>query len=79
MEKGFYKFLESNKNDLNNKEYFIPTILTDLINQNVFKMNVLTTDEKWYGLTYKEDYEVVFNGIKELINEGKYPKSLWKN
>ena len=79
LEKGFYKFLEANKNDLTNKEYFIPTILTDLINQNVFKMNVLKTDEKWYGLTYKEDYDVVFSGIKELINKGKYPKSLWKN
>ena len=79
LEKGFYNFLDSNKNDLLTSEYFIPTILTKLINQEKCKIKVLETNEKWFGLTYKEDYNEVYNGIKMLRDKGIYPNSLWGN
>ena len=40
-------------------------------------VKVLDTDEKWYGVTYKEDKKDLVNAINKMIEEGKYPKNLW--
>lgn len=77
LEEGFYEFLNKNQNNLQTQEYFIPTILTELINKNLCKIRVLSTNEKWLGLTYKEDFDEVYNGIKNLRDKGIYPYSLW--
>ena len=77
LEEGFKKFLEVNKADLQTCEYFIPTILTEYINQNKGSLKVLTTDDKWFGLTYKQDFDFVSKGIKSLVEKGDYPKNLW--
>lgn len=79
LENGFYKFLEENKNNLENCEYFIPTILTENINKKAIALKVLETSEKWYGLTYKSDFELVRLGIQSLVNKNIYPKNLWKS
>jgi len=77
LEKGFNTFLEANKNDLATCEYFIPTILTQYINENKGKMKLIDTNEKWYGLTYKADFNDVFDGINSLVKMGIYPDVLW--
>ena len=77
LEEGFKEFLETNKNDLTSCEYFIPTILTKYINENKGKMKVIDTNEKWYGLTYKADFQDVFDGINLLVKKGIYPDLLW--
>ena len=38
---------------------------------------VLDTDEKWYGVTYKEDKKDLVSAINKMIEEKKYPKNLW--
>ena len=78
VEEGFYEFLNNNKENLQTKEYFIPTFLTNLIKRNKCNIKILTTNDKWFGLTYKEDYNEVFNGIKLLRDKGLYPNPLWK-
>lgn len=77
LEEGFKSFLNNTEN-LQTKEYLLPTILTELISKNLSKIKILKTNGKWLGLTYKEDFDEVFNGIKQLKDGGIYPKNLWE-
>jgi len=77
LKSGFNKFLQDNKKDLSTCEYFIPTILSQYIKDGQGNLKVLTTNEKWYGLTYKQDYENVKNGLLNLKKQGVYPEHLW--
>ena len=43
-----------------------------MIKENKVRVRVLTTQDKWYGVTYKEDKETVVNAIEKLTLEGKY-------
>jgi len=38
---------------------------------------VLTTEERWFGVTYQEDRPWVQANLRQLIKEGKYPEKLW--
>jgi len=38
------------------------------------KVKVLSTEEQWLGVTYREDKPIVTNGISALISQGVYPK-----
>jgi hypothetical protein len=40
---------------------------------------VLKTGAKWYGVTYKEDRQTVVDYINKSIEDGIYPKELWKD
>ena len=77
LEQGFEKFLEKNKKDLSTCEYFIPTILTTYINEGNGNLKVVETDDKWFGLTYKQDFDLVKEGIAKLVKSGIYPSKLW--
>lgn len=59
-------------------EFYIPLFVTEQIQAGKLKMTVIPNDEQWYGVTYKEDKEVVQKAFGEVTNEGKYPKGLWK-
>ena len=78
LQKGFENFLEENRSNLLTCEYYIPTILTKYINQKQGNLKVFETDEKWYGLTYKEDFDYVSKGINDLIEKNVYPINLWE-
>ena len=39
---------------------------------------LLETTDKWFGVTYPEDKQIVQDSINELIEQGTYPKKLWK-
>ena len=77
LEKGFTKFLEDNKDNLNDCEYLIPDVVFEEINDGV-NVHVLESADKWLGVTYREDKEYVVSEIKKLIDKGTYPKDLWK-
>jgi len=77
LEEKFEDFLRKNKDDLSTCEYLIPTILSEYINEKKGNIKVLSTTEKWFGLTYREDYSNVVNNIKSLVDKGVYPKNLW--
>ena len=59
-------------------EYFLPTVVNDLIDEGKATVEVLKSLDKWYGVTYKEDKEYVVNAIKNLKKTGLYPEFLWK-
>lgn len=71
-------FMEDNKNDMSVCEYLIPDVITKQIETNKAEVEILETDEKWYGITYKEDKEYVVKAIREMINKGIYEEDLWK-
>ena len=70
-------FLKENGDNLK-AEFYIPTVINDLIQKNMVTCKVLDTPCKWFGVTYAEDRPQVVLKINELISKGIYPKKLWK-
>jgi len=77
LEKGLKKFFDDNKDDLLKCEYLIPDVVFEEILSGI-KVKVLESTDKWLGVTYKEDKELVVSEIGKLIDKGVYPKNLWK-
>ena len=77
--KGFPEFLDKTMitNPLKG-EYLLPTMIDNLITKNRIKVEVLSSNDKWFGVTYKEDKPVVTESIKNMKKNGKYPMVLWK-
>ena len=59
-------------------EYYLPSVVTKLINRGKARVKVLHSADKWYGVTYKEDKPMVANSLKHLHDIGLYPEILWK-
>lgn len=74
--KMFVDFVKNNP-DNPKAEFYIPLVVNDLLEKEAIKLKVLTSTEKWYGVTYKEDKDDVVKAMKSLHNDGKYPKALW--
>lgn len=72
----FEEFLKNNKDDLK-AEFFIPLIVNELLKTGTAKVKVLTSEAKWFGVTYKEDKEMVEKEIQHLKREKIYPSNLW--
>ena len=77
LEKMFNEFLVENISDLKS-EFLIPSVVNNLIEKNIEKVQVLKTKSTWFGVTYIEDKPFVKNQIKELIQTGIYPEKLFK-
>ncbi len=77
LETGFIEFLEGiNEGDIK-AEYLLPAVVGQLVTAGKASVEVLKTADKWFGVTYKEDKEMVVNSLRELINAGKYPERLF--
>lgn len=72
----FDEFLEKNYKEPK-AEFFIPSVVNHLIVNNLGTMEVLKSDAKWFGVTYKEDKAYVTSEIQKLKDNGTYPKNLW--
>lgn len=59
-------------------EYFLPSVVGDLLTEEKATVEVLKSQDKWYGVTYKEDKEVVVQAIQALKDQGLYPVRLWE-
>ena len=55
-------------------EYFLPTVVNNLIDQERATVTVLKSLDRWFGVTYKEDNPVVVAAIRKMEEDGKYPK-----
>lgn len=79
LEKRFVPFLEENmeKNPLK-CEYFLPSVVGELLKEGSATVEVMKSLDRWYGVTYREDKEKVMEAIQKLKDEGLYPKNLWK-
>ena len=56
-------------------EYFLPTIVSDLIEDGKAQVKMLHSHDKWYGVTYREDKPGVVAALARLTEEGVYPKT----
>lgn len=79
LEKRFPAFLEENleKNPLK-CEFFLPSAVQELMEENKAVVTVLKSEDRWYGVTYKEDKETVMKAIAEFKANGVYPDKLWE-
>ncbi len=78
VKQGFVSFLEENLvNNPMKCEYYLPTVVSNLLADNRATVAVLTSVDKWYGVTYKEDKPVVVAAIKNMKESGLYPEKLW--
>lgn len=77
LEKGFEEFCESREN-LESQEYLFPEVLGNLTKNKKATLKLLKTDEKWIGMTYRDDLPFVKQSIKDLQNKKVYPVPLWK-
>ena len=59
-------------------EYFLPSIVERLIKEGKADVKLLSSPDKWYGITYKEDRPEVVKAMEEKTASGLYPKYLWK-
>ena len=76
---GFPAFLEEGLQANPLKcEYFLPSVVSELIGEGKAAVSVLHSADKWYGVTYKEDKPVVMAAIQKLKDEGVYPQHLWE-
>lgn len=71
LEKDFVDFLNSMENPLKD-EFYIPFVIDNMIKKDGHKVKVLETDEKWYGVTYKDDKDMVVSAMKKKIEDGCY-------
>lgn len=79
LERGLPEFLDSIlKNDPIKGEYYLPVAADKLIREGKATVKVLTSHDKWYGVTYKQDREDVKNALESMKDKGFYPEKLWK-
>ena len=79
IKEGFPAFLDKGLIENPMKcEYFLPTVVSDLLGEERATVAVLKSADKWYGVTYKEDKPVVVEAIQKMKDEGLYPKHLWE-
>lgn len=76
MEAQFPAWLQVNGSNLK-AEWYIPSVVNELVRQGRADVRVLPTDSQWFGVTYREDRPRVAVAIQKLIDAGVYPARLW--
>ncbi len=76
LESKFTQFMKERGNELKS-EFYIPSVVADLINEGITQFKVLKSDSKWFGVTYQEDKESAVQAVRSLIDKGVYPEKLW--
>ena len=59
-------------------EYFLPSVVSQLIDEGKARVKVLRSEDKWYGVTYREDKPAVVAALAEKTAAGLYPDRLWE-
>lgn len=58
-------------------EFYIPTVMSNIMTEGKGKCKVFDTSSDWFGVTYPEDKPEVQASIQKLVNAGAYPNQLW--
>ena len=75
---GFAKFMEEGLATNPMKcEYYLPSVVSRLLEEDKATVTVLTSKDKWYGVTYKEDKPLVMNALQGMKDDGVYPEEIW--
>jgi dTDP-glucose pyrophosphorylase len=54
-------------------EYFLPTVVDNLLKEDKATVKVLKSTDRWYGVTYRGDKPVVVEALTKMQDEGLYP------
>lgn len=78
-QEGFADFLRQNLpvNPLK-CEYYLPSVVSAALADGRAEVRVLTSTDKWYGVTYREDKPALMAALKAMTDAGTYPEGLWK-
>jgi dTDP-glucose pyrophosphorylase len=77
LSERFSSFLKENIQNPKS-EFYIPSVVNDLIETHETSAKVLHSSARWFGVTYREDRSLAVSKIKQLVEEGVYPADLWK-
>lgn len=79
LEEKFPAFLDKGLKENPMKcEYFLPSVVEELLQEKKATVEVMESEEKWYGVTYKEDKKAVMDAIAAMKEQGTYPENLWR-
>ncbi len=80
LEEGFEKFFKEKapQNPLK-AEFLLPIFIGELLSENKVSVKVAPSEDKWFGVTYKEDKPLVVESFKKLISEGVYNRNLFSD
>ena len=82
LEEGFVEFFENIKGDEAKElkgEYLLPIYIDELLKKGKVSVKLLETQDKWFGVTYKEDKTVVVESFAKLIEDGVYKNDLFSD
>jgi dTDP-glucose pyrophosphorylase len=77
LDESFVKFLGNVKEGDIKSEYLLPDVVGKMVIADKATVKVLKTNDKWFGVTYKEDKQSVIDSINALVTQGKYPNQLF--
>ena len=77
LEQGFREFFDHLEGNEEKAEYLIPIYIGELLKEGRVSVQVLPTDDRWFGVTYKEDKASVVESFRELIRKGVYQEDLF--
>jgi len=76
LQQQFIDFLKLHANN-NAAEFYIPFAMNEVVRTGKARVKVLSTQERWFGVTYRAEKEMVANNLKDLVRRGIYPADLW--
>lgn len=80
LEDGFKGFFANmGDKDILKAEYLLPIYIDELLQAGRVSVKVLDTNDKWFGVTYKEDKDYVVKSFAKLIEDGVYQKNLFED
>jgi hypothetical protein len=76
LDRRFPVWLERNSSEPK-AEFFVPVVVGEMVGEGCARARVLPTDEKWFGVTYRDDAPAVKAAVRDLVAAGVYPRKLW--
>ena len=72
------KLFKAQNADSPTAEAIIAQDIGDLLKEGKIELKLLESLDDWHGFTYPEDKEKVATAIREMVRDGKYPRTLWQ-
>lgn len=77
LEREFDSFLAQAEPGDMKAEYLLPVLIGRLLTEGKISVKVLRSEDEWFGVTYKEDQQLVVEAVNRLIEDGAYPRKLY--
>ena len=77
LERQLSSFLDSSIPTPANSELPIPVAVNEILKAKTASMRVLSTRDRWFGVTHAKDKPAAIEAIRELVERGEYPSPIW--